>query len=144
MRFALLLFLFMMSCHEKKIYILDTGIAAAVSFKFSEDLGRILETLVFNELKRRNQQIYFHRQKKECDFLVKQENKIIQAIQVCTDLRDQSTKKREYAGLIEAMETYQLDEGLILALDQDGTDTVEKEGKILVIEIKSIWKWLVS
>lgn len=129
--------------HEKKIYILDTGIAAAVSFKFSEDLGRVLETLVFNELKRRNQQIYFHRQKKECDFVVKQENKITQAIQVCTDLRGESTKKREYAGLTDAMETYQLDKGLILTLDQDGTDTVEQEGKTFIIEIKSIWKWLV-
>jgi predicted AAA+ superfamily ATPase len=38
--------------HEKKIYIIDTGLANAVSFRFSEDKGRMLETVVFGALKK--------------------------------------------------------------------------------------------
>ena len=87
---------------DKKIYIADVGLAGAISFRFSEDLGRILETLVHNELKRRNQEIYFHKQKHECDFLIKKELKIVAAIQVTKTLIDPDVKKRELSGLLEA------------------------------------------
>ena len=56
---------------DKKIYIADVGLANAISFRFSEDQGRILENVVHNELKRRQEEIYFHKQKYECDFLIK-------------------------------------------------------------------------
>ncbi len=37
----------------KKVYCIDIGLRNAVSFKFSADIGRTIENLVFIELKRR-------------------------------------------------------------------------------------------
>jgi len=37
----------------KKVYCIDIGLRNAVSFKFSADIGRAIENLVFIELKRR-------------------------------------------------------------------------------------------
>ncbi len=119
---------------DKKIYITDTGLASAISFRFSEDYGRILENLVFNELSRQNQEIYFHKQKYECDFLIKKELKITAAIQVTKTLNDPEAKQREIRGLLEAMQSYQLTEGLILTMDEEGF-----EDRIKIIPI---WKWL--
>jgi predicted AAA+ superfamily ATPase len=129
---------------EKKIYIADTGMANALSFRFSEDQGRILETLVFNELKRQGKEIYFHKQKQECDFLVKEHLHISQAIQVSKTLKDPETKQREFQGLLEAMNAYNLSQGLILTFDEEGTETVQQEGKQFQITILPIWKWLLN
>lgn len=127
---------------EKKIYIADTGLANATSFRFSEDLGRMLETAVHNELRRRQKTIYLHKQKHECDFLIKQGLKITQAIQVTKSLEDPDVKHREYQGLLEAMKTYQLDTGLILTLDEEGHEETQEDGRTIQIEVIPIWKWL--
>ncbi len=129
---------------DKKIYIADVGLAVAISFRFSEDSGRILETLVHNELKRRNKEIYFHKQKYECDFLVKKELKISEAIQVTKTLHDPEVKKREFRGLLEAIEIHQLSEGLILTLDEEGIEEIQEKDMLLQIKIIPIWKWLLS
>ncbi len=122
---------------DKKIYIVDTGLGRAVSFRFSEDMGRGLENIVCNELRRRGLEIYYHKQKFECDFLIKKELQIVQAIQVSLSLNDPDVKEREMRGLLEAMETYGLKSGLILTLEEDGI----QEGGILILPI---WKWLLS
>lgn len=129
---------------EKKIYIADTGLANAVSFRFSEDQGRILETTVHNELKRQGKEIYFHKQKYECDFLIKKEFHITHAIQVAKTLQDPEVKQREIRGLLEAMRTHHLKEGLILTMDEETKETIEEEGETKVIRILPIWKWLLE
>lgn len=130
--------------YDKKIYSLDTGLSGAVSFEFSEDLGRQLENLVFNSLKRYHQDIYFHKKQKECDFLVKRELSINQAIQVTVSITDPQTKKRELEGLVEAMEQYQLDEGTILTLDEEGEEKVMIDRQAKKIRILPVWKWLLA
>jgi predicted AAA+ superfamily ATPase len=83
-------------------------------------------------------EIYFHKEKKECDFVVREKNRIVQAIQVTTGLSDPEVKNREIEGLMEAMETYKLQEGIILT--ENDQDTIEMNGfRILVIPI---WQWL--
>jgi predicted AAA+ superfamily ATPase len=127
--------------HKKKIYAMDTGLASAVSFRFSSDMGRILENLVYIELVRRKKEIYFHKLKKECDFLIKQDLDIVQAIQVTLSLGDPDTKKREIAGLIEAMSTHHLNQGLILTLDEEGKEVCLDNGITYDILIIPAWKW---
>lgn len=129
---------------EKKIYIADTGLAGAISFRFSEDQGRILETVIHNELRRRKEEIYFHKQKYECDFVVKKELKISQAIQVTKTLQDPDVKKREIRGLLEAMNEYQLTEGLILTMDEEGEEDLSGSNRNLCIKIMPVWKWLLG
>jgi len=126
--------------NNRKIYAIDTGLVNAVSFQFSENRGRILENLVFIELKRRNSDIFYFEDQKECDFLIKEGISITKAIQVAFDLSDPATNKRELDGLISAMEKFNLKNGLMI--------TGDKEEKIIYknrkIEIIPLWKWLLK
>ncbi len=131
--------------NDKKAYCLDTGIAASVSFRFSSDKGRILETIVYRELRQRKQNIYFHKQHYECDFLVKAELDIVQAIQVCYSLTDMETKEREVNGLLEAIQCYNLQEGWILTDNEESVEVITIEsGKEVTIKVMPIWKWMLQ
>ena len=57
---------------DKKIYVVDNGIRNAVSFSFSEEKGRLLENLIYIELKIRGHNIFFDKGKNECDFLIEE------------------------------------------------------------------------
>ncbi len=129
---------------DKKIYCLDTGLAAAVSFRFSEDKGRILENIVYCELRRLKQTIYFHKNITECDFIIKKELDIVAAIQVCVTLAEPGTKQREINGLIDALQTYKLQSGLILTQDEDGCEQIIVNDVMYTIQIKPVWKWLLT
>lgn len=129
---------------DKKIYCLDTGLAAAVSFRFSNDRGRILENLVHNELKRRGHEIYFHKIKKECDFIVKEGLEITKVIQVCHSLDHSETKERELQGLIEALQSYPDAEGFIITTDESGEEKIKINNRERIISILPLWKWLLG
>ncbi|MCD6229677.1 MAG: ATP-binding protein [Candidatus Diapherotrites archaeon] len=121
---------------SKKIYCIDTGLATAVGFSFSKNSGRLLENMVFIELCRRGKETYYHLEKNECDFVIKDKNTIISAIQVTKEL-EHKNEKREFQGLLNAMDAYGLDSGLILTGDQE--DIIRINGK--TIELKPIWLW---
>ncbi|MEZ5336025.1 MAG: ATP-binding protein [Methanolobus sp.] len=125
--------------NPKKIYCLDTGMINAVSFRFSENYGRLLENLVFIELVRRQSEVYYHKGTYECDFLIKVNHRINGAIQVTKEL-NLDNRKRELEGLIEAMKTHDLQEGLILT--RDASDLIEIDGRKILI--KPVWKWLLE
>ena len=125
---------------NKKVYFIDTAIAKILGFRTSEDYGRILENMVFMELKRRNLEIYYHRENKECDFVIRNGYNIAEAIQVTQSLENPDTRKREIEGLFEALETYDLSEGLILTDDTE--DKIEIDEK--KITVKPIWKWMLE
>jgi len=126
--------------NDRKVYAIDNGIANAVAFKFSENRGRNLENLIFIELKRRGEEIFYYKGKKECDFLIRKGLKIKSAIQAAQSLDNPETEKREIAGLLETMEKFKLKKGLII------TESQEEERKIKgkKIEIVPAWKWLLK
>jgi len=111
--------------YPSKVYSGEMGFITEVGFHFSKESGRLLENVVFLQLKRQNKEIYYHKEKKECDFVIKEGLKIIEAIQVCYNLDDEN-KKREIDGLIEACITHKLNEGLLLTYDQE--ETFQKDG----------------
>lgn len=123
----------------KKIYLADNGFKKVYGFNFSEESGRLLENLVFIELNRRGKNIYYFSEKKECDFIIKSKLKISEAIQVCYQLNNEN-KKREIEGLIEAMEEFKLNQGLILTYDQE--DKIKIKNKR--ITVMPIWQWLLQ
>lgn len=126
----------------KKVYFIDTAVVKIVGFRISEDVGRTLENIVFLELKRRDCEIFYHQQSKECDFVIRENINVTQAIQVCQALVDPKTKKREIEGLIEAMERFSLQTGLIITESETFTEEVEKDGKIFTISVVPVWDWL--
>jgi len=131
--------------YAKKTYFIDHALAKAIGFRSSDDQGKTLENIVFLELKRRSCEIYFHKQKYECDFLLKQGTKIVAALQVCLSLQDATTKKRELQGLIEAMENYGLKQGLVLTEnDKISTEQLHHGNNKYTVHIIPIWWWLLN
>ena len=126
---------------NKKVYFIDNGLANNISFRFSENRGSMLENIVFLSLKRKDCQIYFHKDKKECDFVIKDGFEIREAIQVTQNIEDSVTRKREIEGLKEAMDEYELKEGLILTEYTEEEIVLQDKRTIIV---KPIWKWLLE
>jgi predicted AAA+ superfamily ATPase len=126
---------------DKKIYVIDNGLLNAISFQFSDNLGKLLENAVFIWLRGvYGNNLYYHKQKAECDFVVFDRDRPILVIQVCFDMSDLDTRKRELKGLLEAMEYFNLNEGLIITAEQE--ETIEKNDK--KIEIKAAYKLMLS
>ena len=125
---------------DKKMYVIDNGLRNAVSFSFSEDFGRLLENLVFIELKRRGKEIYYFKGKKESDFLIKEKSKIIQVLQVSRDLQAGVNEERELAGLVEALKEFNLKEGTILTQYQEEVLKIDD----FTIKVIPVWKWLIE
>ena len=122
---------------SKKVYSIDAGFANRIGFSFSENKGRILENIVYLELLRRGKEVYYFAGKNECDFILKEGLEIVEAIQVSYRI-DRDNEQREYAGLLEAVQTFQLTEGHVLTYDFEGTIEINSTK----IKILPVWKWL--
>ena len=118
--------------------MIDPALIRITGFRIGEDRGRLLENVVFLHIRMQKKEIYFHKDKKECDFIIREGNRIIYAIQVTTTLSNEEVKTREINGLIEAMSLYNLQEGTILTENEQGS--LEIDG--FFISIIPIWKWL--
>ena len=123
--------------NDKKIYVIDTGMRNVVAFRFSDDRGRLLENLVFIELRRRGTSVYFCKDEGECDFVTDDRGTLMTAIQVCYDLT-QENREREILGLANAMRTFSIPDGSLLTYNQE--ETIVHDG--LTIKVLPVWKWL--
>lgn len=119
---------------EKKIYVIDNGLFNAINLKSSGDNGKLMEQAVYHQLLRQTGEVFFHKQKYECDFLVREGLEITRAIQVSYDLADPDTQQREIRGLIEACLAHHLSEGLIITYRQS-EDFVEEGVHIRCVPI---------
>lgn len=127
------------SVSSSKIYAGDNSFLKTVSFTFSENTGQKLENLVFLHFIRKGAEVYYHRGKKECDFVIKEGIQITGAVQVSAELHDPVVRKREISGLMEAMDSYKLESGLILTMETEEPDILLNDKKI---EILPVWKWM--
>lgn len=128
----------------KKIYCMDNGIVSSMIFNISENTGRFLENAVAIELKRRSvhggfEFFYWDNYNVECDFIIKEREKISAAYQVCSELTVEN-REREMTGLVEAMKAFGLKKGFILTLSSE--DEIKRDG--FQINIVPAWKWLVE
>lgn len=122
--------------NPKKPYCIDTALAAANSISFSKDLGRRLENLVYLQLRRSFQSIYFFRSKNsECDFLIKLNEEVIGLVQVCWNLNP-DTLAREIKRIKNAMNETALGSGVLITWDQE--DLIDG------IPVIPTWKWLLQ
>lgn len=126
----------------KKIYAVDTGLANTISFRFSQDKGRILETSVFLALKQQGKDMYYYKTNsgKEVDFLIKENNNKMQLLQVAWDIEDEKTRLREIGRLVEAMEEQKVGQGLLLTYDTSEKISVNNKQ----IQIQPVNQWLLE
>jgi len=120
-----------------KVYAIDPGLYNAVSFKFSENIGRIFENVIYLELRRKGEEIFYWKGKGEVDFLIRKGTKIDKLINVCWEL-NKNNEKRELSGLCEAMEKFNVADAEIIVSGYD--DRVDIKGKKIVIS--NFFNWL--
>lgn len=123
----------------KKMYLIDNAIIRLVGFNPTENLGPLLENLIFIELKRRNKDIFYHANGSECDFIVRTGTRITQCIQVTVSIADENTRKREVTGLTSAIKTYNTTDNTIITL-ADERISMENNG----IRVVPAWRWLLE
>lgn len=123
--------------NEKKVYSIDNGLSRTNSVSFTSDKGRMLENAVFLALRREHKDIYYFRENGECDFLIRESGKIRRAIQVTYELNEEN-KKRELNGLLEAMNKFGLNQGIIVTFDQE--DEIKIQDKQILLQ--PAWKWI--
>lgn len=125
--------------NPRKVYCIDSGLRNAISFRFSQDMGKLYENTVFLELKRRGKEIYYWKNKGECDFLVTEGTKIKKAIQVCYNIGGE-VKEREVRGLLEVLKKFKLREGTVVTEDYESREKVKRK----TIAFIPLWKWLLE
>jgi len=130
----------------RKIYIIDNGFVKARSFELSPNYGRLLENMVFIELLRRDFKpeldlfYYRTRNNREIDFLVRKGHRVEQLIQVCYDINQPKTSKREIDALVEAAIELKCDNLLLITWDKEEIIVVNK----LTIKLIPAYKWLIE
>ena len=112
----------------KKVYINDIVFV-------EKEFGRRLENIVFIELLRRKENVYYFKNKFECDFVLHKK----QAIQVVWELNEEN-ERREINGLIEAMKYFKIETGIILTYNQEKEIKLDKYR----IQVLPVWKWLLE
>lgn len=124
--------------NDRKIYVVDSGIANAISFNFGKEEGKIIENIVFLELKRQKHEVYYYQGHQECDFVIRQGAIITTLVQVALTLSNPDTREREINGLTEAMAKFKLEKGFIITYSEEETVIVNAKK----IHIVPLWKFL--
>lgn len=94
--------------NPKKIHVIDPGFRKITSLSHSADNGRVIETLVHNELlRRKNDGIFYWKQHNEIDLLIRQGNTITHLIQIAFEgLENEKVFKREVTSLLKAKNVF--------------------------------------
>ena len=127
-----------------KVFVIDTGLRNAISFTFSRDLGRVYETIVAINLKRKCEEIYYwkNNQQEEVDFVIKRGEKIRELIQVCYDLQDIKTREREVRAIIKASKELKCKNLLVITQDYEAEEKINWYGIKRKVVFIPLWKWL--
>ncbi len=124
--------------NPKKAFCIDNGLRNAVAFTFSKDEGKLAENLVFIELKRRQKEVYYWKNKGEVDFVIKNTDNTLEAINVSYS---NEINERENKNLLEFKHKFRNTKKLlILTKDLEKKEKTKKH----TIEYTPLWKWLLE
>lgn len=119
--------------NSHKLYVADTGIMNATSYRFWDNRAKLLENMVLNELQKQNyEEITFDNSRGECDFVIKNGSDYW-AVQVCYELTHENIK-RETGGFSHLAQQVKLKRKMIITYNQ--------EQQIDDIEVIPFWKWV--
>lgn len=117
-----------------RVYCIDNGLRNAVSFKFSKDEGKLAENAVLVELLRRKKDTYYWKdENREVDFVVKEPDGSLLAINVCYS---DEIPERETESLAGFEAKFRKNQPALLLLTRN---TRKKIGSIKAVPL---WQWL--
>ena len=134
--------------YNKKIYCTDNGMAVAAGFRFSENRGALYENLVAIALKKEEISgrcsIFYWKSSnnEEVDFVVKEGLRVSRLMQVCSDVSNPQTIKREMRALVKASQELKCDDLLLLNDRVDRTETFKWQDAERQIRLMPLWQWL--
>ena len=130
--------------NNRKIYTIDHGLVTAMTSTRSYNTGRLLETMVYNHLRRKydREQIFYYKTSAgyEIDFVTQKRGQVTELVQVCAQLDDTSTKERETRAALAAMQELKLAHATIITRDE--TDTLVEQRKTL--HIIPFYRWAIE
>jgi predicted AAA+ superfamily ATPase len=128
--------------HPRKCYLIDPGLARAFSYRAAGDVGRLLENVVYLELRRRGYQVNYAVTSlgREIDFVARRRGVPDQLIQVCADLGDPKTRERELGALSEGLRERPGARGTVVSLHDEETLKVGRR----TVRIVPAWRWLLT
>lgn len=128
--------------NPRKCYPADPALSAAVSFRASGDIGHLLETSVYLELRRRRCSVAYvaTRSGYEVDFLAEDLRGARELIQVCANLDDPLTRQRELRALEEGMTETACERATLVTLREEGSVAVAGRP----VRIVPAWRWLLE
>lgn len=124
----------------KKVYSIDTGLVGSVGFSFSENMGKLMENVVYLQLRRKRQDVYYYKtvQDYEVDFFLPRENAFIQVSQHFDALE---TQERELRAITAAVLEQKKVTTHIVVTERD-KQTIDREG--LHIQVVPLYEWLLK
>ena len=131
--------------NPKKIHAVDTGLAAVARGFAQRDSGKLLETVVVNELLRRGGELYYGRISNglEVDCIVLKDGRIELLLQVCQEMSDSKTRNREIRALCKAAaEIPHAQDARLMILTQGSGEVIQQDG--LEIQVVDVIGWLLG
>jgi len=130
--------------NNRKIYAIDHGLVTAMTHSRSYNTGRLLETVVYNQLRRTygRDQIFYYKTSsgQEIDFVAAERGQVVELIQACVQLNDPATKVRETQASWLAMQELNLPNATIVTRDE--TDTLVDGRRSL--RIIPFYRWAIE
>ena len=131
---------------DSKIYVIDNAFISNRTNTFStENLGWRLENAIYIELlhraSKRFADVFYYRDRTfEVDFMVAKDGVVEELYQVCYDMTNEKTRKREVNSLLQGATKFHCSNLTILTFDEQETIT---EGDY-TIQVKSASQWLLN
>lgn len=128
----------------RKIYVSDPAFISVITKDFSRNRGRILENIVFLELRRRavreNYEIFYYKKQYSVDFVIFAKGRVLEIIQACENLQNKPTRNREVRALINASSELKCTNLKIITAGED--NTIKENG--FRITVVPVTKWLLE
>lgn len=133
----------LMTKAPRKIYVVDNGFIAAKAFSTSDNLGRLMENQVFVNLLRKGydpeKTMFYYRTRndKEIDFVLRENNRVKQLIQVSYEMTSEKIIRRECSALVEAAQELRCNDLYVLTYNEKRT--LDWEG--CTIHVLPVMEW---
>ncbi|OIP84760.1 MAG: ATP-binding protein [Porphyromonadaceae bacterium CG2_30_38_12] len=120
---------------NKKYYFSDNGL---LNLFLIDPNTALIENMVAIKLQQQfGSDFYYYQNGVEVDFYIPEKHL---AIQICYDLKDESTRKREVNALLKMKNQFEDIDLMIITKDDEKTIEINNT----VIEVVPVWKWLLN
>lgn len=132
---------------ERKPYFVDSYFISRYASNFSQNLGRLMENTVANQLNRlteadRRLNVYYWKdyQRHEADFVLRRQEKVTQLAQACFVSNGETIPDREIKSLVIAAKKLNCQNLLLLTWDKE--TSIKTVG--LTIQCRPLYRWLLD